>query len=523
MDLVPILDNTSALSLEKRRLKDTESEYFAMKHVGEKIAHEILSDFRELKPVPENLSVLALVGKGKNGGDCLLTCDYLMRALPRAKVYVVLLSAESTLDPLCKKAFKEVEQRCRVHVMGEDFDQESFLKVLDAMVAEYGSINLCLDGLYGLGFRLPLETSVAQLLESVNAYDEIDVRASVDIPSGLSQGDETCFFRSDFSYMAGTAKQVFFSLNAAIGRVRFIDIGLYDEQVLLENEGREHYLCPTYLKQLSCLRPSNVEKRSFGHLFILGGSQFMPGALLMTVQAAIQSGVGLVTVFAPGSIVPTLSAQVPEAIWIALPETVVGSINTNASDIILEMIASATAIVLGPGLGSNRETEFVVQQLINRANIPIVLDADALMPRVLESIHKRKSIGSNQIILTPHMGEFLRMFKLSRVNLGTKAFLSLIKTMDVTVVLKGAITRICDGEQLLLSSRGGPVLSRGGSGDMLAGIIGSRIAQKNIDLLAAAALGVLIHGCAAELLAREQGQTFVRTTDLLKYLPKVLR
>ena len=85
MDLVPILDNTSALSLEKRRLKDTESEYFAMKHVGEKIAHEILSDFRELKPVPENLSVLALVGKGKNGGDCLLTCDYLMRALPRRR------------------------------------------------------------------------------------------------------------------------------------------------------------------------------------------------------------------------------------------------------------------------------------------------------------------------------------------------------------------------------------------------------------------------------------------------------
>ena len=249
----------------------------------------------------------------------------------------------------------------------------------------------------------------------------------------------------------------------------------------------------------------------------------MPGALLMTVQAAIQSGVGLVTVFAPASIVPTLSAHVPEAIWIALPETVVGTINTNAGDIILEKIARATAIVIGPGLGNNRETEYVVQQLINRANIPIVLDADALMPRVLESIHKRKSIGTTQIILTPHMGEFLRMFKLSSVNLETKAFLSLIKTMDVTVVLKGAITRICNGEKLILSSRGGPVLSRGGSGDMLAGIIGSRIAQKNIDLLAAAALSVLIHGCAAELLAREKGQTFVRTTDVLNYLPKVIR
>ena len=95
--------------------------------------------------------------------------------------------------------------------------------------------------------------------------------------------------------------------------------------------------------------------------------------------------------------------------------------------------------------------------------------------------------------------------------------------MGVTLVLKGPITRICNGEDLIYSTRGGPVLSRGGSGDLLAGIIGAQLAQEGADPLSAATLGVLIHGKAAELLARVSGQIFVRTTEVLDYLPKVIR
>ena len=91
------------------------------------------------------------------------------------------------------------------------------------------------------------------------------------------------------------------------------------------------------------------------------------------------------------------------------------------------------------------------------------------------------------------------------------------------MVLKGPITRICNEEHLIYSTRGGPVLSRGGSGDLLAGIIGVQLAQEGADALSVATLGVLIHGKAAELLARTSGQVFVRTTDVLDFLPKVIR
>ena len=531
---VPILDHADSLSLEKRKLKDADAEYSAMQLVGEKTAGELLNDFRELKPVPENLSILALVGKGKNGGDCLLTCDYLMRFLPRANVLVLLTSEEEKLDPLTQKALQEVEGRVQIHFVTGTFDQSLLLSILDTLAAEFGSINLCLDGLLGLGFKPPLREPVSQIVQCINSYERIDLRASIDIPSGLSEASKAeantealaseseYYFRPDFSYMAGTAKKIFFNPNYDLGRVRFIDIGLYDPSIL-EQDHDAFYLTTAYLKRLSKLRPANVEKRSFGHVFILGGSRWMPGALLMTVQAAIQSGAGLVTAFAPGSIVPALCGQAPEAMWISLPETRAGTINSEAGDLILSQINHATAIVAGPGLGKSRDTELVLQQLINRAHIPLVLDADALVPRVLESIQKRKLSAPNQIILTPHMGEFLRVSKLSSVNLSAQSFLSLIKNMGVTLVLKGPMTRICNGEQLIYSTRGGPILSRGGSGDLLAGIIGARLAQHNSDVFSAAMMGVLIHGCAAEYLARESGQIFVRTTELLDCLPKVIR
>ena len=521
---IPVLENKASLSLEEKQLKGTDSVYAAMQSVGEKIANELLNDFQELKPIPENLSVLALVGKGKNGGDCLLTCDHLMRTLPRAKVVVFLFSAIEQLHPLTQKALQELEGRVRLYTLGEIEEVAHILSKLDSIAVKSGSIHLCIDGVYGLGFKPPLSASMRQVFEGINTYDKIEMRASIDIPSGLYgvKAESECYFRANFSYMAGTAKSIFFQEHCDAGRIRFIDIGLYDGYSLDENSNT-FYLSDSYLHKLAKLRASKVDKRSFGHVFILGGSRWMPGALLMTVQAAIRSGSGLVTVFAPRSIVPALCGQAPEAMWIPLPESNAGLISQEAGDFILSQIRYASSLVVGPGLGKSHEIERVLQQLIRGSKVPIVLDADALVPRVLESFQKRNSDKSRSIIITPHMGEFLHVTKLSSVDLSANKVLSLVKNMGVTMVLKGPITRICNEEHLIYSTRGGPVLSRGGSGDLLAGIIGVQLAQEGADALSAATLGVLIHGKAAELLARTSGQVFVRTTDVLDFLPKVIR
>jgi NAD(P)H-hydrate epimerase len=270
------------------------------------------------------------------------------------------------------------------------------------------------------------------------------------------------------------------------------------------------------------LRPATVDKREFGHLFVVGGSAYMPGALLMAVQAAVRSGAGLVTAFAPASVAASLAAQVPEAMWIPWPGTSNGTLRPRAMPLLLERINQASAVLVGPGMGKDRNTEMVVQEIIRAVECPIVLDADALRTRILEAAQKRRA-HFGRIVITPHMGEFMRIAKLSQPDYTVETLRDFCRTYSVVTVLKAAITRICDGETVLYNTQGGPVLSRGGSGDLLAGLIGGILAQNNACVPTAVARGVLLHGKAAQHLARTKGQVAVRTTELLDYLPVALR
>ncbi|MAH40494.1 MAG: NAD(P)H-hydrate dehydratase [Puniceicoccaceae bacterium] len=522
--IIPILSNSNAIELEKTVLINSEEEWRAMQLVGQATAREILKDFKELKPVPENLSVLLLCGKGKNGGDGLLVCDHLLRELPRAKVSVVLLGQRSALNPLTKKALNEVEERVLLHQCPEGLSETKLKALLDSDFGRSQGINLCIDAVLGLGFVPPLKEIVHESVAAMNSCDRIEVRVSIDLPTGVSESDSRPVFAADFTYLAGIPKACVFKGNAHYGRVRFIDIGLINraKDRGLNFETKLFYADSVFADRLLTLRQANLDKRALGHLFIIGGSRFMPGALMMSVQAAIKSGIGLVTVFAPSSIVPSLAARVPEAMWVSLPENGMGTLSPQAADIVLSQAGLATAMLIGPGLGRNQDTEFFVQKILQEFVQAIVLDADALMPRVIEIIQKGRN-ASKHIVLTPHFGEFLRMTKMAEVRLEVDALLKIIKNIRATVVLKGAITRISDGKAIYINTRGGPVFSRGGSGDILAGIIGTQLAQKERTPLVAALLGVLIHGLAGESLARQSGQIMVRTTEVIDHLPNVLR
>lgn len=520
----PVLNTAEAIDLEKKYLHSTEDEWSAMKQVGYKTSLEVLKDFQELKPIRDNLTILVLCGKGKNGGDSLLVADYIMRTIPRAKVVVLMAGSRNELDPLTEKALKEIEERVSIHQWAKESNQGSLDVLIQNEFEKVGGIDLCIDGLLGLGFNPPLKEEISQLVSFINESEKIKVRVSIDIPSGLSEllVKDELYFRSDFCYLAGIPKQAVFKKYSAISRLRYIDIGLMKGVSKIDYICDQYYLSSDCLDLLKKLRNVNVEKRVFGHLFIVAGSALMPGALLMSVKAAIESGVGLVTAFAPGSIIPSLSAQVPEAMWIALPETNFGTISAQSADLILSHSYHATAIMAGPGLGQSRDTEMVIQEILQKTDIPILLDADALLPRILETIQKGKH-STKQIVLTPHLGEFLRMTKLANFSFDSKDLIKMTKNIRATIVLKGAMTRICDGENIYINTRGGPVFSRGGSGDILAGIIGAQLAQSYSDSALASALGVLIHGKAGEYLARKRGQIMARATDVLDYLPQVLR
>jgi len=519
--LHPVLTAQAAIAYESAVLLGEEEEWAAMMRAGVGIAHQIVRDYQELRDPPQRLRVLALIGKGNNAGDALIACGQLLADFPRASVQLLLAAEPDTFKPLAKRAFDRLEGRVEKHRMDASSDALSVHALLEK-ISSGEPFDICIDGLLGVSFKPPVRETMRAMLEAVNSFEPIRLRAAVDLPSGRGDESDSLQFRANFTYATGISKRTLFEGNSECGRVRYVDLGFFKNPAVADLDGSEYLLTAEVLSPLQRLRPSSVDKRKFGHLFIVGGSAFMPGALLMSVKAAVQSGVGLVTAFAPASVAAILSAQVPEAIWVPWPETANGTLNPRAMPLLFERIDKASAVLVGPGMGRDRNTEMVAQDIIKRVEVPVVADADALRAKVVELAPKRKS-EYGPIIVTPHMGEYMRIAKLSEVDASHDMLLDFCRNYKVMTVLKGAHTRICDGKSIGHNICGGPVLSRGGSGDLLAGLIGGMLAQDRSDALSAVARGLVLHGLAAQLLARDKGQVAVSITQLLDYLPQVFR
>ena len=515
----PVLSCDQSRRLESSLLKDEASEWLAMQRAGFVLAKLIIQDYKELHEVPPDLRIVALIGKGHNGGDAMLACRQFLEDFPQARIVLLLACDVPEMKSLSSRAYEQIKGRVVVHSVAAKVDVLSIQDLLDQASMGEG-FDLCLDGLLGTDFMPPVREPVRALIQAVNGYEKICLRAAVDLPSGQGDSCDAISFHPDFTYATGTPKAVQYTASNHSSRVRFIDLGFFEEEPSIQ--GSDFLLNSNILKPLRKFRPAQVDKRSFGHLYIIGGSAHMPGALLMSVQAAVRSGVGRVTVFAPASVTPVFAAQVPEAMWISWPETDKGVLDSRAMPRLIETLGKATTVLVGPGMGDNRDAGRIAQKVISKVKAPVVCDADALQRQVVELVSKRK-VGSGPVILTPHMGEYKRIAKFDHFDYSNGALKQFSKNQRVISVLKGPITRICDGEIVLLSGYGGPVLSRGGSGDILAGLIGGMLASHSAQGIEAVARAVVLHGLAAERLARSYGQVAVQTTQILDFLPEVLR
>lgn len=480
----PILTCAEALACESTLFGGDEAkEWPAMQRAGRAVAHAVLRDYEEIGGFPVASRVLVLAGKGHNGGDALIAATLLRERFPAAKVEVLFAFGERALRPLAMRAWRELAS-----AGGRPVDRVG------------PAYDLCLDGVFGFQFKPPADRAVAALLKQVNSRP-IRLRAAVDLPSaGL--------FQADFTYATGSVKTPLLG-STAVGRVRYLDLGFFTEQAT-SSKAVDRVLLPTVLAPLAGLRAPASDKRTYGHLVVVAGSHDYPGAALMTVLAALRSGVGLVTAFVPESLVAAFAARAPEAMWVGGPETPTGGLALEGRQLLAAKLDRATALVIGPGLGREKETLALVADLVKSLGIPFVLDADALQSDIAVA-------GQASRVLTPHAGEYARIAKTADLR-------SFAKKSGAMVVLKGAPTRIAGGDGIVYHNFfGGPVLARGGSGDVLAGLIGGLLAQKPDQPLLAAARGVVWHGLAADALARAHGPVAVQTTQLLDFLPGVLR
>jgi len=510
----PILSCDEARALEARLFGGDETrEWPAMQRAGRAVGAAVLEDFQEIGGFAAAGRVLVLVGKGHNGGDALIAAQAILEQYPQASADVLFVFGEHALRPLAQRAWQELLQAAPQRVASRRVDPVA------TSVSEWMKpYDLSLDGVFGFQFRPPLDERAAAVLRWANALP-VRLRAAVDLPSGLDAADA---FRADFTYATGVMKAPALACPNA-GRLRYLDLGFFGVERVVPN-ALDYVLNCEILSPLSALRSPLSDKRAYGHLFVLGGSRNYPGAVLMTVLAALRSGAGLVTAFVPESLAPAFVARAPEAMWIGWPETAEGGLALAGHYLMRERLGRATALTIGPGLGREPETLALVRDIVANASVPVVLDADALQPDIGRA-------GSAPRVLTPHAGEFARIA-------GAASLREFCGETGAIVVLKGPVTRIGTAETVYHSCFGGPVLARGGSGDLLAGLIGGLLAQASAvaerlpvprgsesasATLLAAARGVVWHGLAADALAREKGQVAVQTTQVLDHLSAALR
>ncbi|MGB0419320.1 MAG: NAD(P)H-hydrate dehydratase [Opitutales bacterium] len=515
----PILSCEEAARFEHQFFKGEPHEWLVMQAAGRQIARHIIQDCKELGTPLSDLNGLVLVGKGHNGGDALLACAELVKWAPDIHWLICLSHAPEQLRPNTLKAFKRLQAllpEAEFYILSQAGEFQTRFSTLASNSGKW----FCIDGFLGFNFRPPLSGLLADTIKAVNANPNIVLRAAVDLPTGLSSSSvmDGCVFKADFVYATGIAKKPLFEGNASSGRVRYLDLGFFDG--LQQKPASESaVLNAQAFEGLRRLRSAQCDKRSFGHVLIVAGSYQMPGALILCVQAAIRSGVGRVTVCAPQSLLPHVALSAPEAMWLAGPETPGGQLSASSLDLIKDQMGRYTACLCGPGMGHGSDTLGLVKGLIQQSAIPLLLDADALQPEILPAIKLRShSVDPAAVILTPHLGEYRRLRQYDAADTEAASLKQFCKRTGCITVLKAAQTCYSDGKQVIYSPYGGPVLARGGSGDLLAGLIAGQLAQPGQDSMAALAAGLALHGRAADALAAARGAHCVAISDLLDFL-----
>lgn len=267
-------------------------------------------------------------------------------------------------------------------------------------------------------------------------------------------------------------------------------------------------------------RPRVSHKYSYGRALILAGATGYAGAPALAANACERSGAGLTRLMVPESIYPIAASRSDGAVVLPLPAAEDGGFAARAARQAEDALSKANAVLIGPGLGTGAEAQALVKTVLEKAACPLIVDADGL--RIFADEPALLDACRVPLILTPHEGEFRRLGgDLTHGRLaGALRFTA--EHPDVLLILKGYGTLVCRGEDLTVNPSGGPAMAKGGSGDVLGGMLCALLAQ-GFEPLPAARTAVYLHGLAGDLAAQELGEYSLAPSDLIRYLPRAFQ
>jgi ADP-dependent NAD(P)H-hydrate dehydratase / NAD(P)H-hydrate epimerase len=480
-----------------------------MENAGAAVADYVLSHYAAVQ------RIVVFCGKGNNGGDGFVAACRLHEQ--GKKVDVILLADPADLRGDAAIMFGKLPGAAIAIHSSEELKSERVRRLLQA--------DLYLDAILGTGFKPPVSGLYEDAIALMNA-SRIPVIA-VDIPSGADADAMTAqagtIGRADaiITFTAPRPAHVFSLLTA--GPTIVAEIG--SPEAAIVSALRLNVIAARDLAPLIGPRPPESNKGNYGHVLVVGGSLGKAGAAAMAGMAALRMGAGLSTVATPQSVLATVAGFHSELMTEPLPETNVGTISTGAQDRIEELAKGKTVLAIGPGISRDPQTAELVRALVEKLQLPMVLDADGL--NAFEGRTDELNGKGRTLVITPHPGEMARLAgcgipEVQKDSLGVAR--KFAREHELIVVLKGHRTLVVqpDGEAWV-NTTGNPGMATGGTGDILTGMVAGMIAQYPKNAFAAVLAAVYLHGLAGDVMRERVGEHSLVATDLLQGLPDAFR
>jgi hydroxyethylthiazole kinase-like uncharacterized protein yjeF len=489
---------------------------------------------REVCPDLDSRKIVILCGKGNNGGDGFVVARILRE---RGSAPLVVLCA----DPESVSGDAAASLKRWRQSLG-DLQVASSESEWDAARASLQGAGLIVDALLGTGLRGPVTGLLARVIDDVNtaraAQRPSGTRTpfvlAVDMPSGL--GSDARDFDGPVvaadctaTFTAPKVGQLVSPRADRVGRLVVRQIGTPRELLDSDAHLKLQWLEPGEFRSIPLVRPLDSNKGTYGHALIVAGSVGKSGAAVLSSRGALRAGAGLVTVATAAEALPTVAAGMPEIMTVPLVSTDAGTIGLHALDYgrFAEVAAKKSVIAIGPGVSTNPETRDFVHAVIERSDVPIILDADGLnaYDGCADRLNDRKMTS---LTITPHPGEMARLLGRTIPEIQSRRLdvaLEAANRWRAIVVLKGFHTIVAapDG-RAFVNTTGNPGMATAGTGDALTGILAGLTAQFGVDdWLRVVGLGVYLHGLAGDIAASRVGEIPLVASDLLDSLPAAFR
>lgn len=450
---------------------------------------------------PMSKTVHVVCGIGNNGADGVAIARLLAMEGIKACIYI----PEFAERKKCSVTFAQELDIYEAHGFSI-INHDTFLQFPD----EEKEHNIVVDAMFGIGLSRMLSEEWQKLISEINELPctkiAVDIASGVDANDGQVMGDAIL---CDATIAFGYAKvgNLLWPGNLYAGEVSIVPLGINSHSWF---DKKPHYFC-VQKEDVGQIpqRPRHSHKGNYGKVLLIAGEREMAGAAILAATAAYRAGAGLVKVFTPEENRTILLSKLPEAIPVSYGKT-------GETKLLLEALKWADAVVVGPGMGTGEQAQRIVHTVLKNTTVPTVLDADALNIIADETeILKHPHV---EFVVTPHLGEMSRLTKypISYIeNHMIPVAEEFANQYNVTTVLKdsNSVVAIPYGNTYINTS-GNPGMATAGSGDVLAGILGAFLAQ-GMEQTNSIALGVYIHGLAADIQVEKYGEYGMIASDIL--------